>query len=300
MKQSTGNYLVGSPGGVANMTLHERWFSVPDFESKLNLLQQRSARLYGVGEPRLLHLRKDIAAALGVNQTLLSRWSRQNRIPKMDVVVKLAKLFAIDHSWLAMPFEEFRELCEGRPAAYTWHELMQLAQDRGVGKIEELEEEEEDVPHLVRMMHARPSFIFSSIAVEKVHVGATIRVTFHLPLSDTSAPLWAGWHTILFSQDPTGYSCLLPRFANRHGFPSGRLRSEARLVLPPLMVDTPGLCSVILIASREPIPSDLKSLLTVDEEGDGLGPAIARTAAHMTPLALSHKAGVLRLRYQAM
>src|SRR5512143_1613344 len=119
------------------MTLHERWFGVPDFDSKLNLLQQRSARLYGIGEPRLLHLRKDIAAALGVNQTLLSRWTRENRIPKMDVVVKLARLFAIDHAWLALPFEEFRGLCEGRPAAHTWQELMQLAREDGVGRIEE-------------------------------------------------------------------------------------------------------------------------------------------------------------------
>lgn len=279
------------------MTLHERWFNVPDFESKLNLLQQRSARLYGIGEPRLLHLRKDIAAALGVNHTLLSRWSRQNRIPKMDVVVKLAKLFAIDHAWLALPFEEFRHLCEGRPAAHTWQELMQLACEDGVGKIEELEEVDTSLP---RVLHARPTSIFASPSIERVHVGATIRVTFHLPLSEKSTPLWAGWHVVLLSQDPTGYSCLLPRFAERHGFPSGRLRLQNSLVLPPLMVDTPGLCSVILIASREPIPADLQNLLAVEEEGEALSPAIARTAAHMTPLALSNNAIVMRLRYLAM
>ncbi len=279
------------------MTLHERWFSVPDFDSKLNLLQQRSARLYGIGEPRLLHLRKDIAAALGINQTLLSRWTRQNRIPKMDVVVKLARLFAIDHAWLALPFEEFRRLCEGRPAAHTWQELMQLAREDDVGKIEELEDEVQDLP---RLLHARPSFIFSTPGVERVHVGASIRVSFNLPLSKSSAPLWAGWHVVLFSQDPTGYSCLLPRFAKRHGFPSGRLTSEVSFVLPPLTVDSPGLCSVILIASREAIPPDLLSLLAAEEEGEALSAAIARTAAHMTPLALADNAGVMRLRYLAL
>lgn len=279
------------------MTLHERWFSVPDFDSKLNLLQQRSARLYGIGEPRLLHLRKDIAAALGINHTLLSRWTRQNRIPKMDVVVKLARLFAIDHAWLALPFDEFRRLCEGRPAAHTWQELMQLAKEEGVGRIEELGEGMEDLP---RLLHARPSFMFSTLGVERVHVGASIRVTFNLPLSDTSAPLWSGWHVVLFSQDPTGYSCLLPRFSQRHGFPSGRLRSDVSFVLPPLTVDSPGLCSVILIASRDAIPADLQNLLMAEEEGEALSAAIARTAAHMTPLAMNANAGVMRLRYLAL
>jgi len=282
---------------MSSMPLHERSFCVPDFESKLNLLQQRSARLYGVGEPRVLHLRKDIADALGINPSLLSRWSRQNRIPKMDVVIKLAELFGIEHAWLARPFEEFRQLCEGDHRLHTWRELMQLAQEEHAGQIEEVERE--DAGEL-QMLHARPSDTFAAMAVQRVRVNATIRVQFSLPLSERSAPRWSGWHTVVLSQDPTGYFCLLPRYAGRHGFPPARLRHEARLALPLLTVDTPGLCSIILIASKDPLPEDLLRLLSWDDDGEAWRPAIMRMGGYFTPLVLSGRAGVLRLRYQAI
>jgi len=252
------------------------WIEVPDLKKKIDLLLLRPGYFHFNQEKYDVIANRDslVAAWNNINRSTLSRWEDSNRI-RSEMVERFLRIFSIQRAWLSEPYDRFKTLCAGEPARPTWLALLAWAQDKDVGNIAQVE------PPPPRALHAgRPRSRSRSLPV--VSKGAVIDVSFKISTD------WVGWHTALFSEDPNGFLCLLPRYVGEPEYPISLLRVPPKLSydLPRLVVDedVAGKHSFVLVATNKPLPPDLDKLLRQDREGKELEPTLDQLAGHLTPL----------------
>ncbi len=123
-------------------------------------------------------------------------------------------------------------------------------------------------------------------AVER---GSLITVRLKMPLSNSGSVLWGGWHVTLLSEDPDGFVCLLPRFVGTPEFPHTthtKFQRAPWFECSGLRMDNTitGDHAFVLIATKEPWPAAINTLLMADNESDALLPTLDRLAAYLAPL----------------
>jgi hypothetical protein len=262
------------------MSKSEGGFPIPDFTRKINLLLKRPG--YAVfpedeerGKLSVVSTVKVLAYVLGVHPSQLTRWGTINRVPKNINAVKIAGVFAIQVDWLSETYDSFVGLCNGSSLQPSWSTLLAQIQEDDIGTIIQI-----DPAPSPLALHMRPNS--QAKQLPKIDRGAIVNVSFRL----TTA--WSTWNAVLLSEDPSGFMCLLPRFVGEPEFPTSLLK------LPPKVsfdlrglrtdIDVTGRCSLVLVATRNPLPPDLNRLLLEDREGKTLEPVLDRLAGHLIPL----------------
>ena len=253
---------------------------IPDLREKVDILRARRAS----GEI------SDLLRTLRVDQSTLNRWFKANRIHRPEKVGKLSQYFSVPRSCWKKSLEEFTRLVEGVPSA-TWPQLLSFAKEHDVGKIEALR----------RDMHALPASEVSVLNIVKVTLGSKIRATFFLPSRDNNqsktASHWRIEDAIVLSQDPTGYLCLLPRYSSK--LKRTVDQQAGLLTLSELLVDAPGLCSLILITAGVllPLPNEVFEMLRQNLQGHGFQPVLDKLAIHLLDACREGEVNILQLRY---
>ncbi len=262
--------------------------AVPDLSLKLLYMLQRRCDQRPLPETAKIRSNEALARELGVTTSSLQDWNTTNKIPAA-VAALLCQIFAIDPAWLALPFAEFTPTCEG--AAAGWNRLMELARVNDVGDVTAVQG-----PN--RWRHALPADLPEPAYAFKVDRGSDVEVRLQSPLNSSGQVDWQDWYVVLFSEDPDGYYCLLPRHNDLGSMPPARIPANGavhlRLKLDPHKA---GVHSFVLVALKAALPQNLVAMLREPVEGLALMPALEKLARHALPLVRSAQGGVLRLTY---
>jgi hypothetical protein len=240
--------------------------------------------------------RQSLAVALAVNASQITRWCSLGRIPRVEAARRLAEIFAIELPWLEQPLELFTALVAGDQSLTPWLSLVARAPHVNVGQVIQIEP-----PAIVTRAAVPESF---ARALPAVAAESVVRVRFVLP-----GQLWAGWQILLFSEDPHGFLCLLPRFLGSPEFPQAthsRFPPATWLECARLKLDSvAGEHSFVLVALRDLLPLALEAALKRSVEGPALLSTLDRLAQHVAPLCTAPPAdagepaaGVRRLRFR--
>jgi hypothetical protein len=276
-------------------TMSAVYVCAPDLWLKLEYLVHRRGDQRPLSHEETVRSLKQLAAALGVADGRLRQWCETGRVERSgdDAEVHLEQLcgiFGLQREWLTLPAPDFLERCEAQPIS-GWRGLLALAREVGVGEIAAMPADQPDI-----LRHALPDVLPEPNCPVLV-AGSRLQARFAPPLPLGGRAL-AGWRVVLFSQDPTGYLCLLPRFEAVPSMPLALLDANGSLTvhlkLEPMQT---GRHSLVLLVFEAPLPADLLGALKTEPDPENAAATLDWLGAEGLRRFKSGAAAAFRLRY---
>ena len=256
---------------------------VPDLEAKLDyLVRVRGDRRRGAAaRNRRVTSKPSLAVELGVDNATIWRWEQGGRIPNLALhAPMIAAIFDCDEqSFRRDDLATFAAKCEG--GTVGWGRLL----SRAVIDLSAIR----PVPSL-RKADLAGGLQDRDLPI--VEPGQAFEVEFPGGAAERAPAHWAGWHVLMFNGDRDGYLNWLPRHKATQEFGGlDRFPRAARSIVAPRAGGRAltagetawGEHDVVLVVSRDPIPTELEAELMKPLLNAALQPALDELARWVMP-----------------